>query len=68
MKWTMKKESRLISNAQPAGRIKNDDKLLLRRLRQEGGRGRRHQSQDVQVVYGRQVLQRRLPEEALGDA
>ena len=44
-------------------RSKRDDGKLLCRVRQGGGGGRRSQSQDVQVVYGRQVLQRRVPEE-----
>ena len=43
-------------------RSKRDDGKLLCRVRQGGGGGR-SQSQDVQVVYGRQVLQRRVPEE-----
>ena len=40
--------------------------LLLCRLRR--GRERRYQSQDVQVMYARQVLQCQLPEESLVDA
>ena len=40
---------------------------LLRRVRQRGG-GRCNQSQGMQVVYGRQVLQCQLPEEPLAEA
>ena len=42
----------------------DDDKQLLRRVRRGEGR----QSQGVQVVYASQVLQRRVPKEALADA
>ena len=39
---------------------------LLCRLRRGGGR--RCQSQDLQIVYARQILQRRLSKESLAEA
>ena len=45
----------------------DDHKWLLCRVRQGGG-DRQRQSQDVQVVYDRQVLRRCVSKEALGNA